>query len=203
MRQVRPTLGEIFWAYPRVPRGYEAPGWKTYLAMDSITQADVTLYWSRLVNTTPADDKYEPNERSLYALPSDPRTLVLLMRTGGSSLDRLLASTCRLPNTHSLPLPAPVPAYSQCRPGTGNLNFALVPTANRTCLWSDPVFTSIPDSHSRTCASALPDGRIYLLGAQLTRGRDPLTLALSKDGLAFDKVWAVRSQAPPIRFPGP
>mmetsp|Transcript_6611 Transcript_6611/g.14553 ORF Transcript_6611/g.14553 Transcript_6611/m.14553 type:complete len:344 (-) Transcript_6611:38-1069(-) len=72
------------------------------------------------------------------------------------------------------------------------------------CDWTAPNFTSIPDSHTRTCTSALPDGRIYLVGSQLPKAgdRDPLTLALSPDGLAFDKVVAVRANAPPRRYPG-
>ena len=33
--------------------------------------------------------------------------------------------------------------------------------------------------------------------------RDPLTLSLSSDGLAFDRAWALRSGAPPYRYPLP
>jgi hypothetical protein len=53
----------------------------------------------------------------------------------------------------------------------------------------------------------LPDGRVHLLGTQVPNTtarhrRDPLTLSLSRDGLAFDRVWALRSGAPEYRYPG-
>lgn len=56
------------------------------------------------------------------------------------------------------------------------------------CNWTAPVGTSIPDSHSRACTAPLPDGRVFLVGAQILKGRDPLVLSLSSDGLAFDQV---------------
>ena len=79
----------------------------------------------------------------------------------------------------------------------------------RVCDFTDPVYVSIPDSHSRTCASVLPgggvDGKsdgIYLVGNQIAEGRDPVTIAVARDGLHFDEHWAVNFGAPEIRFPG-
>ena len=96
------------------------------------------------------------------------------------------------------------------RPGTGIYNYGLpeatadgdfvysgAPSADadadakgllgldRTCDWSVPEPTNMPDSHTRTCAGTFPDGRRWLLGSQLpqTGLRTPLTLATSKDGL--------------------
>jgi hypothetical protein len=126
----------------------------------------------------------------------------------------MLASRCTLP-ADTLPLQT-VPAVLQCRPGTGLILFGvphpLADTAAplgdlqlvgyKNCSWSTPEYTNIPDSHSRTCTSSLPDGRIYMVGAQLTGGRDPLVLSISSDGLVFDHAWAVRAHAPPIRYPG-
>ena len=68
------------------------------------------------------------------------------------------------------------------------------------CNWSTPLPTNIPDSRSSTCAGALPNGSTYLLGSQLPRlwDRDPLTLALSPDGAAFDSLQAVRADAPAV-----
>ena len=60
------------------------------------------------------------------------------------------------------------------------------------CNWSAPTPTSIPDSHSRACTAPLPDGRIFMVGAQIPTGRDPLVLSLSKDGLDFSEAYAVR-----------
>ena len=40
------------------------------------------------------------------------------------------------------------------------------------------------------------------MGAQNPSGRDPVTLALAQNGLDFDRHWAVRYGAPPVRYPG-
>ena len=72
----------------------------------------------------------------------------------------------------------------------------------RRCNWTAPVYTNVPDSHSRACTAPLPDGRIFLIGAQIPKTRDPLVLSLSTDGLNFDKAWAVRAGAPPPRYAG-
>jgi hypothetical protein len=78
--------------------------------------------------------------------------------------------------------------------------------------WSVPMPTNIPDSPSRTAVGSLPDGTVFLAGNQLSEPfhqasrphytRDPLTLSLSADGIAFDRVFAVRGGAPRIRLPG-
>eukprot|EP01052_Picozoa_sp_SAG31_P022090 SAG31_NODE_1741_length_7387_cov_6.330132_3_plen_353_part_00 len=117
-------------------------------------------------------------------------------------------------------------SYHVCRPGTGLWNVILpgdkMPEHNqflsgpwpgyhpipvrRRCNWTAQVVTSIPDSHSRACAAPLPDGRIFMIGAQIPRGRDPIALSISEDGLEWSKVWAVRNcveQACKPRFGGP
>ena len=99
---------------------------------------------------------------------------------------------------------------AQCRPGTGVYNFALLPEVaggwSGCTAWTRPKPTNIPDSHSRTCAAALADGRRWLVGAQLPKSGDrtPLTLALSRDGLSWDRVWNLRGSdtLPPIRYHG-
>lgn len=64
--------------------------------------------------------------------------------------------------------------------------------------WPTAVITNIPDSVSKPHAGNLPDGSAYLLGNHVPKlwRRDPLTLALSKDGKYFSKVWAVRYGSP-------
>jgi hypothetical protein len=69
--------------------------------------------------------------------------------------------------------------------------------------WTLPYPTNIPDSPSRTEAISLPDGAILLVGNQigtLDQGhyipRDPLTVAISSDGYVFDRVYALRADAP-------
>ena len=94
------------------------------------------------------------------------------------------------------------------------------------CNWSIPRMTSIPDSRAKTCAGVLPasatpaatvgspaadssggreySGLRYLIGNQLPKvfDRDPLTIALSPDGVTWNWVGAVRGGAPPKRYPG-
>ena len=67
--------------------------------------------------------------------------------------------------------------------------------------WTQPLQTNLPDSPSKAVAGRLPDGRTYLIGNQ-TRGRDPLVIALSSDGVTFDQAAAIRAGAPAVRQKG-
>lgn len=147
-------------------------------------------------------------------------TYVLLARSG-ESVNKvpaaLLGSLCSLSLNGTTPpkanIPRAPPAYRQCRPGTGVFSYALSeadaealalpvevsdadPTPaphTRLCNWTSPNFITIPDSQTRTCVSNLPNGQFYMLGSQVHKGRNPLTLSLSTDGLDWDKVWSVRA----------
>ncbi len=55
--------------------------------------------------------------------------------------------------------------------------------------WSTPVKTNFPDAKSKFCALRLSDGRYAMVSNSNPRGRNPLTLALSDDGLVFDKLY--------------
>ena len=56
--------------------------------------------------------------------------------------------------------------------------------------WSAPAATNIPDSRSKQCAGNLPDGRAFWVGNPTgTKSRRALVLALSSDGLLFDRAW--------------
>ena len=148
------------------------------------------------------------NERSLYAVPGT-RDLVLLLRGYPHALS---AALCTLPASPYGT--APFTAVSRsCRSGVGDAFMNLVELVNlgsansggkpRICNWTSPIPTDMPDSGSRTCAAPLPDGKgIYLVGNQIDRGRDPVTIATSHDGLTWDNAWAVRYGAPPVRYPG-
>ena len=86
-------------------------------------------------------------------------------------------------------------------------NYVQTNTQDIPCNWSTAVPTTIPDSHTRTHVGALPDGRTYLLGTQvsntsLRHKRDPLTLSLSADGVSFNQAWALRYGAPDKRYEG-
>ena len=69
--------------------------------------------------------------------------------------------------------------------------------------WSRAVPTNISNDESNINAGPLPDGRVYLLGNSVYRPkstgqntlrfRDPITVATSTDGIAFDRAYAVAS----------
>ncbi|MEX2579315.1 MAG: exo-alpha-sialidase [Verrucomicrobiales bacterium] len=54
--------------------------------------------------------------------------------------------------------------------------------------WTEPVRTNFPDARSKFCALRLSDGRYALVSNSNPRMRNPLTLALSDDGLVFDRL---------------
>lgn len=57
--------------------------------------------------------------------------------------------------------------------------------------WSNPVQTNYPDATSKFCALRLQDGRYILVSNANPAKRDPLTLAISDDGLVFNKMYYV------------
>ncbi len=59
--------------------------------------------------------------------------------------------------------------------------------AGRT--WSTPVQTDFPDARSKVHGLRLKDGRYALVSNSNPKKRDPLTLALSNDGLIFDRLF--------------
>ncbi len=54
--------------------------------------------------------------------------------------------------------------------------------------WSRPVQTDFPDATSKLHGLRLSDGRFVLVSNANPRKRDPLTLAISKDGMVFNKM---------------
>lgn len=54
--------------------------------------------------------------------------------------------------------------------------------------WSTPVRTNFPDATSKICGVRLSDGRYVLVSNPRPGKRDPLTLAVSPDGLVFTKM---------------
>jgi len=57
--------------------------------------------------------------------------------------------------------------------------------------WSTPTKTDFPDATSKLHGIRLSDGRYALVSNPHPKRRDPLTLALSDDGLVFDKMFYV------------
>ncbi|MCA9136698.1 MAG: exo-alpha-sialidase [Planctomycetales bacterium] len=58
--------------------------------------------------------------------------------------------------------------------------------------WTTPARTNFPDATSKLFGLRLSDGRYVLISNSNPRARDPLTIAISGDGLVFDKLaWLV------------
>ncbi|MGC3966619.1 MAG: exo-alpha-sialidase [Pirellulales bacterium] len=54
--------------------------------------------------------------------------------------------------------------------------------------WSKPIRTNFPDATSKMSGLRLSDGRYVLVSNSNPQQRDPLTIAVSRDGLVFDKL---------------
>lgn len=77
--------------------------------------------------------------------------------------------------------------------------------------WSKPARTDFPDATSRASAGNLPDGTAFIVNnpsrhpdtvyASIGR-RNPLTIALSRDGVTFDHAYVIRGEKTTMRFPG-
>lgn len=55
--------------------------------------------------------------------------------------------------------------------------------------WTKPVRTNFPDATSKVCVLRLSDGRYVLISNSNPKKRDPLTIAVSDDGLVFSKLY--------------
>lgn len=55
--------------------------------------------------------------------------------------------------------------------------------------WTQPVRTDFPDARSKFHGVRMSDGRYVLVSNSHPRRRDPLTLALSDDGMVFDRLY--------------
>jgi len=84
-------------------------------------------------------------------------------------------------------------------PGGGRLYAAVSGNAGRT--WSSPAATSLPAGADGCDAGSLPDGRAFLLGSFSPDRPAALTLAVSRDGSAFDRGAVVRRADAPIGRP--
>eukprot|EP01084_Bolivina_argentea_P293227 504277_1 len=201
--------GEIFWLTDNVPPGLEHRCNKTFLDMDNQTKSDMQQYIASLIRTETLPggefDTVTFNERSLYVVPhstnNNHRQLMLLLRTNDGTKDAShyqWASTCTDFMKYKI-ITNDIQNY--CRPGIGVLRWNLVDILDgkadsiyevERCNWTKPIRTNIYNSPARTCAAALPDGRIYLIGNLITSGRAVQILAVSNNGLEFTNAWAYR-----------
>ena len=70
--------------------------------------------------------------------------------------------------------------------------------------WSDPRQTAFPDSTARFSTGRLPDETLFLINnpGPGRLNRSLLTIALSKDGVTFDRAWLIRGEPTQQRFQG-
>lgn len=175
-------------------------------AADAQTAAAARHWYSHRFDLTTPDDSttvgQHLNERSAYVRqpPSGqpPIQLQLLIRSGTVPFV-LWSSSCDLFQSN-------VTIRTRSKTTSDDAAAVLHGLAPGSCPWTIPVPSTIPDSHTEMHTGLLPDGRVYLLGTQVPNTtarhrRDPLTLSLSSDGLAFDKAWALRYDSPPMRYP--
>ena len=88
---------------------------------------------------------------------------------------------------------------------TDQMRLAVSESRDDGVTWSEPQWTGCTDSRSRNQFGRLPDGRFFGLtcpdGADYAR--TPLVLAVSEDGLAFDRHFVLGDEPDrPPRMPG-
>ena len=195
------SFGPLFWASDAVPKGMEEQtaqyGILTLGETDAATQADIR--GSGLANAA-------------APLPCGPVGGVASSKceacAGGCLPQRAFKEFLLNEHTHFTVPPSDARSgfpqvellRSQwCSNATRNAASHLLWATTRaspSAAWTVPQLTDIPDSCSNINAGALPDGRRFLLSNAGPYGlRDPLTLALTRDGYAFDEVYAVVSCA--------
>ncbi|MCP4643704.1 MAG: hypothetical protein GY851_24875 [bacterium] len=88
------------------------------------------------------------------------------------------------------------------RNGSGYLYASL--SRDNGATWSVPQQTNFPDTCARASTGHLPDGSVFLINNPGPRlwDRSKLTIALSDDGVTFDRVWIIRSEPTTQRFTG-
>lgn len=68
--------------------------------------------------------------------------------------------------------------------------------------WSEPVVTNFPEQGSRHHGLRLSNGLYALLVNPAPTGRIPFSIALSRDGLVYDRITNVRAEETAARWPG-
>lgn len=73
--------------------------------------------------------------------------------------------------------------------------------------WSVPQVTNFPDAQARHATGTLPDGTTFIInnpgdGNEGYRPRPHLTIALSRDGITFDRAWMIHGEPTAMRFKG-
>ncbi|MBT6158214.1 MAG: hypothetical protein HOL01_20475 [Planctomycetaceae bacterium] len=97
------------------------------------------------------------------------------------------------------------------RTRSGHLRLYASESNDRGETWSLPLETTFPDATARSFAGNLPDGTAFLISNPSTTPsasypsigrRTPLTIALSDDGIIFDRAHILRGEPTRMRFQG-
>jgi hypothetical protein len=97
------------------------------------------------------------------------------------------------------------------RTRSGHLRLYASVSHDRGRTWTPPLETNFPDATARSFAGNLPDGTAFLISNPSTTPsathpsigrRTPLTIALSGDGITFDRAHIVRGEPTRMRFQG-
>ena len=185
------TLGDVFWASETGPPLFAAAtaalGIKTLVEMDPQTAGDLKSLGGSTA-PTPSCDPKRSGSTKCEACP------------GGCQLQNTINYHLGIANerTHWVAVNQTfdVIAYRsedhQLWASTRNLS-TTTGTAKQTD-WLPIAVTNIPNDNSNLNAGQLPDGKIYLVHNPVSggpNGRDPVTVATSKDGLDFSTVAVV------------
>jgi hypothetical protein len=210
MRWSRPAFGPMFWATDQVPLGMEnvTENFGVRVSSEAVLnvdeRADFELFRdqhrAREMSTNSCRGGACANttgEQTVYSVPDSSLDVLLYRGTGGA-------------------VPAGWPGDQSCK----NVSECVLlssfrDTANVSAVWSPRVPTTIPDLGSNLNAGVSPNGAVFLVWNgvprphvndtacdRLTPLRNPLTLALSSDGVSFDKAYALYNNTRPKRFCG-
>ena len=201
MRQVFPTLGEVFWQSAEFPTLFESVTKelkiKNILQMDDETQRDIM--------GLSATSQQVPCQSSNIT-----GTLKCEACAGGCQIWNHIDFGLKMSNerTHWL-VPGGAADVIAYRSNDHFLWATVRRGSTSQADWPPIERTNIPNDNSNLNGGSLPDGRVYLvhnpvtpkkqtaahgmgltlgLGGDHPSGRDPVTLATSKDGFNFDSV---------------
>ena len=189
------ALGPLFWAASAVPAGFgpasAAAGILTLGETDAGTQGDVALLRADLPLLPCAD-------------PATGGTLKCEAVRGGAQDYEHLPAAARLANERShwtIPPGAPFSGTDVLVYRSHSSALWASTRAPGTGSWSKVALTGVPNDDSNINAGALPHGGgVYLVANAVPhRGRDPLTIAIARDGWTFTEAyWVMTCTQPPF-----
>jgi len=175
------VLGPAFWASPQSPPKFAAAarlaGVRDLAEVDVQAQADAAAL---LAGALPCD------------VPGGDATATKCKACGGGGCQKWSAAAALGNERTHYTVPGAAGGHNATDDvllyrSKDSLLYASVRSAPGADAWSAPKKTDMPNDDSNLNAGALPDGRRYLLlNAMKYKIRDPLVIATSRDGAAWD-----------------